>query len=517
MNDIKAKILLVDDRPENLFALEKIVQGKDRELYKASSGDEALKLNLEHDFALILSDVQMPGMDGFEMLEILRMDEKAQLIPVIFLTALSKEDKYIRRGYDEGAVDYLFKPLDSQIVRSKVDVFIALYKNRIKLDQQANQLRLMNEEKNKFLGMAAHDLRNPIGVIEHYSNFLLEDLEGKISDEAMSFLEIIKTSSNTMNHLVVELLDVARIESGSFKINPSPAKINDVIEHSITMNKIYAQRKNINLVTELDPNIPVTMLDANKIVQVFNNLISNAIKYSEESTRTIITSRFKKNYLVVSVEDNGIGIPQSALKSLFEAFTTTENKATNGEQSTGLGLMIAAKIVHAHSGEIAVESEQGRGSVFTVKLPLNEVDSSEKEADSTPDAIVKRPELNVLLVDDNEIIRAISKEVFRPFGVNLTVAKNGEDALQKISQAKEAMQSIDIVFTDLNMPAKDGFELSEEIRQSNSQSILPIIGLSATLDDEIIGNCQASGMNSCREKPIDASVINKVFDKYCKA
>ena len=453
----KVKILLVDDKPENLFSLEAILESENREIICAQSGNEALKLALKHEFALILSDVQMPGMDGFEMVEILRSNPKNKDIPIIFVTAISKEDKYVYQGYSEGAVDYLFKPLDATIVTAKTEVFIALYNQKRQLEKQKKQLETLNDQKNKYIGMAAHDLRNPLGVMQYFSELFLKETKDSLSAEQYRHMEIMHSSTNFMINMVNELLDISKIESGTFTLTKENVQPEKLIRNAVELNQIFSDKKKITIAVEMADDLPDMMLDFSKITQVLNNLISNAIKYSESNSTITIKATSENDTLAIKVVDQGQGIPKKEIPKLFQPFQTTSIKATNGEKSTGLGLTIAAKMVEAHEGSIAVKSELGVGSTFIIELPvITSIEVVAKPKDTTPTQFGPGKQYKeILICEDELLIQMLMKHVLQKFNIKTHFANNGKEGLAQI----KANTAIDLVFTDLNMPVMGGLEL----------------------------------------------------------
>ncbi len=232
------------------------------------------------------------------------------------------------------------------------------------------ELVKLNELKNQFLGMAAHDLRNPIGVILTYSDFLLEEAGDVLKEEHAQFLAIIRKSSEFMLSLLNDLLDVAKIESGRLDLDLEPADLVALIRNNVTLNQSLADKKSIRIIFRNDMPLPTILMDRTKIEQVLNNLISNAIKFSPLGTTVEVNILKSANHLTVSVRDDGQGIPESERKKLFQPFSRTSVKSTGGEKSTGLGLAIVRKIVMGHGGKIGVDSEVGRGSTFYFTLPL---------------------------------------------------------------------------------------------------------------------------------------------------
>lgn len=504
----KVKILLVDDKPENLFSLEAILEGEDREIICAGSGNEALKLAIKNRFALILSDVQMPGMDGFEMVEILRSNPKNKHIPIIFVTAISKEEQYVYKGYNEGAVDYLFKPLDATIVRAKTEIFIALYKQQRQLESQKKELQLLNRQKNEFIGMAAHDLRNPLGALQYFSKLFLDDAKDMLTPEYYQYMEIMYSSSNFMMNMVNELLDISKIESGTFTLTKQNVNPENLIREAVGINKIFSGRKNIDIVDDIKAGIPDMMLDYGKITQVLNNLIGNAVKYSEPDSSITVSASAEGEMLTINVSDQGQGIPDSEIGKLFQPFQTTSIRATGGEKSTGLGLTIAAKMVEAHEGSISVESELGVGSTFVVQLPI--ITSIEVIAKPSSIGAIGSSGMGyreILVCEDNMMLQMLMKNVLQVFDVKVHFASNGKEGLDILHENPE----IDLLFTDLNMPVMDGMELMAEIKKQNLE--VDVVVLTATLTDEIVEQSKQSGSQICLEKPVSRSALKEILQE----
>ena len=364
------KILIVDDRPENLYSLESMLAQDDRIIIKAESGQAALKIAFTEEISLILLDVQMPEMDGFEVANMLKKTKRTKKIPIIFVTAISKEKKYMLQGLGEGAVDYLFKPLDSEITRAKVNTLLLLSRQQTELEKKNNELARLNEEKNYFLGVASHDLRNPLGNIVMIAGFIKSGCKEKLSARENEFIDLIINSGNQMLDLLGDLLDVSKIESGKMELQLKEHNAVDILNRAISDNLMSAQRKNITLHYSASENLPPVKMDAMQIMQVMNNLISNAIKYSHAGTGVEITAEQKDDAILFSVIDQGQGIPEKELENVFIPFKKTSVQSTAGEKSTGLGMSITKKMIEAHSGTIGVKSEQGKGSTFYFTLPL---------------------------------------------------------------------------------------------------------------------------------------------------
>ncbi|MBN2681917.1 MAG: HAMP domain-containing histidine kinase [Bacteroidales bacterium] len=238
-----------------------------------------------------------------------------------------------------------------------------LQKSNIQLDQ-ANKL------KSQFLGMAAHDLRNPISSILGYSEFVLESEDYEISDKLRRIIDVIRNSSEFMLNLLEELLDVSKIESGKLQLNIEKVQLDSFLKNIVEINSIVASKKNIAIVLDIPQSLPKISIDPIKIEQVLNNLLSNAIKYSNINTTITVTAFQSDDFVIVSVQDQGLGIPENELPKLFLPFSVLSVRGTAGEKSTGLGLSIVKRIISGHSGEIWVESKVGKGSNFSFSIPL---------------------------------------------------------------------------------------------------------------------------------------------------
>jgi signal transduction histidine kinase len=367
-NHQKDCVLLVDDKQENLFALESMLEGVGRCFHAAQSGNDALKIAYKENISLILMDVQMPEMDGFETARLLKINEKTKKIPIIFVTAINKDSRHLLQGLQEGGVDYLFKPLDIEIVRAKVDVMLKLQRQQKELEEMNARLEKINEEKNRLLGVAAHDLRNPANNIIMMTDIVMEMSEGQISSDTLEFLTMMRTTAEHMLSVVNNILDVSRIESGNLPVNRKNTDIGKLIENSVRLNSFSARKKDINLHFNSTEEKIELEIDPALIEQVLTNLLSNAIKFSHMNTNVEVSLSKAGEKVLISVKDQGQGIPEKELYRLFKFFSRTSVQGTNGEMSTGLGLAISKKIIEAHGGNISVDSRPGIGSIFTIEI-----------------------------------------------------------------------------------------------------------------------------------------------------
>jgi len=368
-NNLKPLILIVDDVPKNLQVLAGMLVKKNYELAIATNGREALVRLEEISPDLILLDIMMPEMDGFETCRKLKENPSTAEIPVIFLTAKTDPED-ILKGFELGGVDYVTKPFNSTELLARVHTHLELKRAREILIEKNKKLEELNKLKNKFLGIAAHDLRNPLGVIKYYVFCLLSYMNQNLTEKQISCIDKMGKTTEHMLKLLNNLLDISAIESGKLTLEFAPEDYRKFLESSMEDNGIIAEKKKISLHLKFEDNIPTINFDKNKLSQVINNLISNAIKYSHPDTEVTVEVIKEGDYILTKVIDQGQGIPSEELCTLFKEFQKTSVKSTAGEKSTGLGLAITKKIVEGHGGSVGVKSEVGKGSEFYFTLPF---------------------------------------------------------------------------------------------------------------------------------------------------
>jgi two-component system, sensor histidine kinase and response regulator len=369
--DLKGRrILAVDDDRINLRIIGGILRNEGYELAEAASGEQALEVYKTFQPNLVLLDVMMPGIDGFATCRTLKKTYGDKCAPVIFVTAKSEADDVVM-GFDAGGVDYLTKPFRPKEVVARIRTHLS---NQQLVEQQKDlvaQLSKANAAKDRFLGMCAHDLRNPLSSIRGLAELMDENAIGILTPEQREIVQTIHGASQSMLQLVNELLDVATIEAGHLKLEKTPTNIVEIVERSVHLSNIEAAKKNTKIELVKLPVDPIVDVDSNKIRQVVDNLINNAVKYSPRGS--IITVLIHSNGTVAgfAVRDSGPGIPENERHKLFKDYGRLSTQPTGGEKSTGLGLAICRKIVEAHDGTIGVDNIPGRGAEFIVSLPLH--------------------------------------------------------------------------------------------------------------------------------------------------
>ncbi|MFV0931996.1 MULTISPECIES: hybrid sensor histidine kinase/response regulator [Pseudomonas] len=392
LSNFQAKLLIVDDLPENLLALEALIKREDRIVYKALSADEALSLLLQHEFALAILDVQMPGMNGFELAELMRGTEKTRNIPIVFVSAAGRELNYAFKGYESGAVDFLYKPLDLQAVKSKVNVFVDLYRQSKAMKEQVLALEQSRREqetllkrlqstqleleqavrmRDDFMSIVAHEVRTPLnGLIletqlrkmhlarDNSAAFTLDKMHAMVDRDERQIKSLIR--------LIEDMLDVSRIRTGKLSIRPKRFDLSTLVGE--LLHNFSQQIDAAEASVSLDATQPVIgNWDEFRIEQVISNLLTNALRYGAKSPISVKVYS-EGGQALVDVQDRGIGISEENQKRIFQQFERVS--ARHAVAGLGLGLFISEQIVAAHGGTITVQSKIGEGALFRVCLPL---------------------------------------------------------------------------------------------------------------------------------------------------
>ena len=552
---------MVDDQPENLAALEATLTDLNQNMVKAHSGREALKQLLDNDFAVILLDVQMPGMDGFETAKLIRQRKRSSKTPIIFLTAMYVEDAYSEIAYSLGAVDYLIKPFVPEILRSKVQVFVELFQRteevrlqaetihkmqeaeyesrlssekarletetyRIKqelykqemdrklLEEKSKQLLESNRLKSEFLANMSHEIRTPMSAVTGMAELLLHT---ELDNDQREFATIIRDSAQALLSIINDILDLSKIEAGKLELDLTDFELAPVVEGVAGLVSDEARIKELSLMTFVDPSLPNMLKgDAVRLRQILLNLISNAVKFTHKGeivlravpSDPIEGSPERSTAILFEVTDTGIGIAEDKIGKLFQAFTQADGSTTRKYGGTGLGLSISKRLVEMMGGEIGVRSEEGKGSTFWCKVPF---DQSIAEPLDEP-----KPELHdvrVLVVDDHPSCARILEGYLSFWEMRCGVVSSGPEALIELRKAAEAGDPYKLIIIDLMMPVMDGFALAELIRADESLIATKRILLTA-FDEKGQGPAALkAGFSSYLTKPVKAARLRECINR----
>lgn len=531
------KILVVDDEPSNLAVMEAVFQDSGYTLVHASSGSEALMALMNHEFAVLVLDVNMPDMTGFELAQLIKQRKKTAHVPIIFLTAYFNDDQHVVEGYGSGAVDYLHKPFNVGVLRSKVAIFADLYRKTLALEQvnQAlvqqvaerataqEQLRLLNEtlerrvqerthalqlrdaqlreadrRKDEFLATLAHELRNPLAPVAYALRLLR--LKGASQPHVERSADLIDRQVKAMSRLIDDLMDVSRINQGKIQLHSSRVELAGILQDAIDAARPMIDEQRHTLVLQLPPPSLTLDGDPTRLAQVFMNLLLNAAKYMDAGGRIELTVDTSADQARVTLTDQGIGIAPGRLEKVFEMFSQEEAALSRSRGGLGIGLALTRRLIELHGGTIAALSEGvGHGSSFVVRLPLAGPAAPAGMALPEGSGQAARPvrPLRILVADDNQDAADALAELLGALGHSVHRVYDGEAAV-------EAARLVDpeLVLLDIGMPRLNGYEACEAIRALGTRSLAQMWA--------ITGWGQAQDMRRAREAGFDHHLVKPV-------
>lgn len=367
-------ILIVDDAPENIISLKKVLEVNGFEVDTASSGEEALKKILKNSYVLIILDVQMPEMDGFEVAEAISGYSKAKETAIIFLSAASANVNLITRGYSSGGLDYISKPVDMNILLLKVKTFYRIYEQSRALNEM--QTKLLEEiefrkeaerKKDEFISIASHELKTPMTSIKGYIQLLERSLDKEDLETTRVRLHKVQNQVEKLNLLVADLLDISKIESGKLKFNKKYFSFDKILDHIVEI--MEQANPQVKFIKKGQINTEI-FGDEMRIEQVIINFMTNAIKYAPDSDEVHLTTERRGDEIYFSVRDFGIGMAKEHQQQIFDKFYRVE-ETSERFQGLGIGLYICQEIIERHEGKIGVNSEPDEGSEFYFTIPLH--------------------------------------------------------------------------------------------------------------------------------------------------
>jgi signal transduction histidine kinase len=523
-----ANVLLVDDVPANLLSLEAVLGDLGQNLVTAQSGEQALRLLLDNDYAVILLDVRMPGLDGIETAKLIRRRPRSQYTPIIFLTAYDNPDISLAQVYATGAVDYLVKPFAPEVLRSKVRVFVELYQKTEQLRRQAEQLRnLENKQfaleirdktlqeadrrKNAFVATLSHELRNPLAPIQN--GLRIVRLRGADDPIMKQTCDMMERQVAKMTRLVDDLLDVSRIAQGKIQLRKEAVELATVVRHAVEACRYTIDTFGHELAVKV-PAEPIYLdADPTRLEQVLVNLLSNAAKYTERGGRIALRAERTGDQAVIRVKDTGIGIPAEAQPRIFELYMQVADPLMGLQSGLGIGLMLVRRLVELHGGKVEVFSEGlGKGSEFIVRLP------------AVPEPVVKasgpRPQLKstaamprrILVVDDNLDAAETLGLLLQVQGHEVRTAHDGAAALAVLAESYLP----NVVLLDISLPGMDGYEVARRLRQNPALDTVLLVALTGYGNEEVRSQAQQAGFDHYMVKPLDLDALHALLARHAQ-
>jgi signal transduction histidine kinase len=539
-------ILLVDYEPANLTVLEAVLENSGYRLIHASSGEQALSALMVHEFAVLVLDVNMPDMTGFELAELIKQRKKTARVPIIFLTAYFNDDQHVVAGYGTGAVDYLHKPVNVGVLRSKVAVFAELYRKERAL-QEANRallaeiaerrsaeerLRLLNEtlerrvlertealhaselelreanrRKDEFLAILAHELRNPLAPVGYAVRLLR--MKAAANPDVERGAQLIDRQVKVMRRLIDDLMDVSRISQGKIELQRRRVDVAEVLRDAIEATRPLVDEARHSLNLELPTEELALEADFTRLSQAFVNLIHNAAKYMDKGGRIDVGARREAQEVVVTFRDAGIGIAQDRLESIFEMFSQEETALSRSRGGLGIGLSLTRRLLALHAGTITAHSNgHGHGSEFVVRLPLNDAAASEGAAARAVGPPEPAVSLRILVTDDDPTCVETLAELLEAMGHTVMRAFSGDEALIAASQGRP-----DVVLLDIGMPGLNGYDTCRAIRGQQDASKPLICAITGWGQPEDVRQAMEAGFDAHLVKPVDPDTLAGLLDR----
>jgi signal transduction histidine kinase len=545
-------ILVVDDKPENLLAVRVALGELQSRVVEAQSGRDALRALLQRDFSLILLDVQMPGMSGLEAARLIRSRERSKHVPIIFITAFGPNDSEVREAYQLGAVDFLMKPIQSEILRAKASVFVELEQRTEQVRRQAEQIRAHvvqeresalaeqrsrleaealkqrleeqrqhaaelqrlnrrlaedDRRKDEFIALLGHELRNPLAPLVAG----LELLGGSDSEAATKARLVMRRQIQHLIRLVDDILDLSRLRRGKIELRRAPVRAGDVLDQALALSQQLIAERGHSLQIERSGADVVLQGDEVRLTQVLANLLNNAARYTDPEGRISVNCNVRRGGVEFVVKDNGRGISPHVLPRVFDLFM----QERQGGSGLGIGLTLVKQLVHVHGGRVMAKSGGvGLGSEFSVWLPALQLisghpSSVEETVDDVPSTQPdESTSLSVALVEDNEDVRALMSELLSSWGHDVREANNGEDGIALILEQLPA-----IAFVDIGLPDMDGLEVARRVRAGSGGASPQLVALSGFGQRGDRERALAAGFDYHLAKPATPTDLQKLLQE----
>ncbi len=508
-------ILVIDDESKNVQLLANLLKEQDYTVQFACSGDEAFEWLNARQFDLILLDILMPVINGFEVCKRLKASAKTKDIPIIFLTAKTETEDLVK-GFELGAVDYITKPFN------KIELMVRV-KTHLQLKYTMEQYRIAkdraeaaNRAKTEFLANMSHDIRTPLNAITGFGE-LLTVVEADIKQK--SYLEAIITAGKKLNTLISDILDLAKIEAGRLAIKYTPVNPIKIFKEIELIFKTKIKVKNLDFIINMDEDLPPSLLlDETKLRQVLLNLVGNAIKFTEKGYIKLSAAirykaeNHKKVDLTIYIEDSGIGIPEQVRKTLFKGTATDNSQSFSQIAGTGLGLAISKRLIEMMNGAFYLHNKVEGGT--SVEITLQDIETSSLELTAIEEISFDIKDISfekgkILIADDIETNRILLAELMTLLNLDFVMAENGQEALLLAVEYQP-----DIILMDVQMPVMDGYKATRHLRKNPETQNITVIAISASTNPEDLAEVSETVFDGFLAKPVDIHKLISVLSKY---
>ena len=529
--DQTPRVLLADDSISNRVQIKQLLKHLDIQILEAASGEETIHLVSKHEFSVILLDIEMPTMNGFDTAERIVKSGFAENTPIIFLSGATMDDTQLLRGYETGAVDSIHWADLPILLPAKLKFYLKYYR-------QKKDLESTNQTKSEFLSNMSHELRTPLNSILVLAQLLAENPENNLNEKQLKFAKTIYGSGTDLLNLINEILDLSKVESGKMEFVIDEVHLGHFLEDIERKIRHTATRKGLRFDVTTEPELPEYLeTDSVRVNQILNNLLSNAIKFTStgsvtlkvfqpnESIRTPSRMLLPGEAVAFAVIDTGIGVADNKKHLIFEAFRQADGSIRRKYGGTGLGLSISKKLAHIMGGELIFHSQEGRGSTFVLYMPVAP-EEYDRPRETITDGFTLSPEnqlhlpprdsgvlvspdiLNALsgkralIVEDDIINVYVMLSLMDEVGMETVVAGNGIEALDKLRT-----ESVDLVLMDMMMPEMDGYEATTKIKANTETKALPVIAVTAKAMKGDREKCFEAGVDAYITKPVLAETL----------